>query len=168
MIDSGSIIPEFNGWAIYVHPMFRQQLEELSNQVNTLKQKDPAGYSRKNANKRLLAIKKLMFDVIPRDPACTEFRLGKTLGDQYKNWFRAKFFQQYRLFFRFHSKAGIIVYAWVTEVDGKRAYGRKTDAYRVFRQMLENSKIPNNWDELLRVSFPDEITEGRTGSPSEK
>lgn len=159
MNDSNPIIPKFNGWAIYAHPMFRRQLEELSDQVKTLKQKNPAGYSRKNANKRLLAIRKLMFDVIPQDPSRGEFRLGKTLGDQYTNWFRAKFFQQYRLFFRYHSKAGIIVYAWVTEEENKRAYGSRTDAYRVFRQMLENSKIPNNWDELLDESHPDGIAE---------
>ncbi len=159
MNDNDPIIPKFNGWAIYVHPMFRGQLEELSIQVMALKQKDPAGYSRKNANKRLLAIRKLMFDVIPQDPSRGEFRLGKTLGDQYTNWFRAKFFQQYRLFFRFHSKAGIIVYAWVTDEENKRAYGSRTDAYRVFRQMLENGKIPNNWNELLDNSQPDEIAE---------
>ena len=159
MNESDPTIPTFNGWAVYVHPMFRRQLDELSNQVRTLKQKDPAGYSRKNANKRLLAIRKLMFDVIPQDPARGEFRLGKTLGDQYKNWFRAKFFQQYRLFFRFHSKAGIIVYAWVTGEENKRAYGSRTDTYRVFRQVLESGKVPNNWDELQGESLPDGIAE---------
>jgi len=161
MNQSGPAIPSVrtNGWVIYVHPMFRRQLEELSNQVKTLKQNDPVGYARKNANKRLLAIRKLMFDIVPRDPGRAEFRLGKSLGDPYKNWFRAKFFQQYRLFFRFHSKAGIIVYAWVNQEESKRAYGSKTDTYRVFRQMLENNKIPNNWDELLAESDADGIAE---------
>ena len=161
MNQSGPAIPSVrtNGWVIYVHPMFRRQLEELSNQVKTLKQNDPVGYARTNANKRLLAIRKLMFDIDPRDPGRAEFRLGKSLGDPYKNWFRAKFFQQYRLFFRFHSKAGIIVYAWVNQEESKRAYGSKTDTYRVFRQMLENNKIPNNWDELLAESDADGIAE---------
>ncbi len=159
MNQNGPIIPRFNGWVIYAHPMFRRQLEELSNQVETLKQNDPQGYAKKNANKRLLAIRKLMFDVVPRDPGGEEFRMGKSLGDSYKNWFRAKFFQQYRLFFRFHSKAGIIVYAWVNQEESKRAYGSKTDAYLVFRRMLENSKIPNNWDELLAESRAKQIAE---------
>ena len=159
MNDSDPIIPTFNGWAIYVHPMLRRQLDELSNQVRTLKQKDPSGYSRKNANKRLLAIRKLMFDVIPQDPARGEFRLGKTLVAQYKNWFRAKFFQQYRLFYRFHSKAGIIVYVWVTGEENKRAYGSRTDAYRVFRQLLESGKVPNNWDDLQSESLPEGVAE---------
>lgn len=159
MNESEPIVPKFNGWVLYAHPLFRRQLDELSNDVETLKQKDPAGYSGKNANKRLLAIRKLMFDVIPRDPSSGEFRLGKTLGDQYTNWFRAKFFQQYRLFFRYHSKAGIIVYVWVTEEGNKRAYGSRTDAYRVFRQMLENGKIPTDWDDLLGESRPGGIAE---------
>lgn len=29
------------------------------------------------------------------------------------HWFRAKFFQQYRRFFRYHQASKIIVYAWV-------------------------------------------------------
>ena len=33
---------------------------------------------------------------------------------------RAKFFQQYRLFFRFHQASRIIVYAWVNDADTRR------------------------------------------------
>jgi len=31
------------------------------------------------------------------------------LGDEYKHWFRAKFLQQYRLFFRYHKQSKVIV-----------------------------------------------------------
>jgi toxin YhaV len=72
------------------------------------------------------------------------------LGDDHKHWFRAKFFQQYRLFFRFDSASKIIVYAWVNDEKNKRAYGSKTDAYRVFEKMLNSGHPPASWNQLLK------------------
>ena len=57
----------------------------------------------------------LTFAVIPQDFTLREYRQGSTLGDKHKHWFRAKFFQQYRLFFRYHAESKIIVYAWVND-----------------------------------------------------
>jgi hypothetical protein len=94
-----------HGWTVFAHPLFLAQIEALARQVETLKQKDPVGYVKKNASKRLAAITKLAFDVIPQDPTRPEYRQGGTLGDDHKHWFRAKFFQQYRLFFRYHARA---------------------------------------------------------------
>lgn len=139
-----------NGWSIFVHPLFLSQLETLIGQVEALKRKDPQGYVKKNATKRLAAIQKLAFEVIPQDPTRSEYRQGGTLGDEYKHWFRAKFFQQYRLFFRYHAQAKIIVLAWVNDEDTKRAYESSDDAYRVFRKMLESGNPPDDWDTLLR------------------
>ncbi len=138
-----------NGWTIFAHPLFLDQLEALARQVEALKQKDPAGFVKKNATKRLTAIAKLAFEVIPQDPARPEYRQGGTLGDEHKHWFRAKFFQQYRLFFRYHGPSKLIVYAWVNDEDTKRAYESTDDAYRVFRRMLENGHPPDDWDRLL-------------------
>ncbi|WP_219905141.1 type II toxin-antitoxin system YhaV family toxin [Pseudothauera lacus] len=112
-------------------------------------QKDPVGYVKKNASKRLVAITKLAFDVIPQDPTRPEYRQGATLGEDHKHWFRAKFFQQYRLFFRYHAPSKVIVYAWVNDEDTKRAYESSDDAYRVFRKMLESGHPPDDWDQLL-------------------
>ncbi len=41
-----------NGWTIFAHPIFLDQLEALMAQVEALKGKDPAGYIKKNATKR--------------------------------------------------------------------------------------------------------------------
>jgi toxin YhaV len=102
-----------NGWSIFAHPLFLNQFEELLQQVERLRQKYPEEYKRKNATKRLAAIAKLAFEIIPQDPTRNEYRLGVTLGDEYKHWFRAKFFQQYRLFFRYHLESKIVVFAWI-------------------------------------------------------
>jgi len=138
-----------HGWTVFAHPLFMAQVEALAQEVEALKQKDPAGYVKKNATKRLAAIAQLAFDVIPKDPSRAEYRQGATLGADRKHWFRAKFFQQYRLFFRYHAGARVIVYAWVNDDDTKRAYESSDDAYRVFRKMLESGHPPDDWDQLL-------------------
>jgi toxin YhaV len=139
-----------NGWTIFAHPLFLDQLEDLTEQVEKLKAKDSTGYVKKNATKRLAAIHKLAFEKIPQNPTLPEYRQGDTLGDNRKHWFRAKFFQQYRLFFRYHSKSKIIIYAWLNDDKTKRAYGSRTDAYYVFEIMLENGNPPESWEKLLK------------------
>lgn len=138
-----------DGWTIYSHPLFFDQLEALLAHVALLRQKDPTGYTKKNAFKRLVAIEKLVYDVIPQDPTRAEYRQGDTLGGEHKHWFRAKFFQQYRLFFRYSLEARVIVYAWLNDEDSKRAYGNPDDAYAVFRGMLKSGNPPDDWVALL-------------------
>lgn len=138
-----------HGWTLYAHPLFLAQVEALAGQVERLRKKDPTGYVKKNASKRLAAITRLAFDVIAQDPARPEYRQGHTLGDEHKHWLRAKFFQQYRLFFRFHAASKVIVFAWVNDEDSKRAYESSDDAYRVFRRMLESGNPPDDWEQLL-------------------
>lgn len=143
-----------HGWTVFAHPLFLAQLETFVKQVEGLKKKDPVGYEKKNANKRLAAVAKLAFDVIPQDPTRPEYRQGNTLGDDYKHWFRAKFFQQYRLFFRYHAPSKVIVLAWINDEYTKRAYESDHDAYRVFRKMLVSGHPPDNWDQLLKEAKP--------------
>ena len=138
-----------NGWTLFAHPLFLDQVEALVAQVDTLRARDPVGYGKKNATKRLAAITALAFELIPQDPARPEYRQGSTLGGDRKHWFRAKFFQQYRLFFRYHQASRIIVYAWVNDENTKRAYERSDDAYRVFQKMLERGHPPDDWENLL-------------------
>lgn len=138
-----------HGWAIFAHPLFLAQIEALTQQVEALKQKDPAGYTRRNASKRLAAISRLAFDIIPQDPARSEYRQGDALGDDRRHWFRAKFFQQYRLFFRYHARSKVLVFAWVNDKESRRAYESSDDAYRVFRKMLDGGRPPDDWSQLL-------------------
>ena len=138
-----------NGWKIFAHPLFLNQVEELVKQVEHLQQKYPQDYQKKNATKRLAAIAKLAFEVVPQDPTRSEYRQGATLGNNYKHWFWAKFFQQYRLFFRYHFEAKIIVLVWVNDENSKRAYESSPDAYRVFQKMLESGNPPDAWDKSV-------------------
>jgi toxin YhaV len=147
------------GWTVFAHPLFLAQVEALAHRVEGFKLNDPVGYVKKNASKQLAAITKLAFDVIPQDPTRPEYRQGNILGNDHKHWFRAKFFQQYRLFFRYHAPSKVIVLAWVNDDDTKRAYESNNDAYRIFRKMLESGHPPDNWEQLLaecqRIVQPD-------------
>ncbi|PTY03458.1 toxin [Verrucomicrobia bacterium LW23] len=138
-----------NGWAIYEHPRFYEQIEQLYGEVEQLKAKDAIGYKSKKEAKLLDAILKIELQIIPADPANPRFRLGKALGE-YEDWQRAKFFDgRYRLFFRFSSVDKAIVVAWVNDEDSLRTYGSKTDAYHVFSGMLQSGDPPSEWSALL-------------------
>lgn len=154
-----------NDWSIYAHSLFLGQLEELFREVECLRarssrQGDPDNYLKKSASKRLAAIRKLMLEVIPRNPGHTKFRQGLTLGPEHKHWRRAKFFQQYRLFFRFHQDSRVIILAWVNDETTKRAYGAKSDVYRIFQGMLRQGNPPDDWYTLVaeakRQRWPDQ------------
>lgn len=150
-MDKRDEVPlQIHGWRLYAHPLFLDQLNALINEVDSLRRKDPQGYRSRNASKRLAAIARLMLHDIPQDPSRREYQQGSTLGAAHRHWRRAKFFQQFRLFFRFHSRSRLIVLGWVNDTDTKRAYGSKTDAYRVFQSMLASGQPPDNWEELLQ------------------
>jgi len=138
-----------HGWTVLAHPIFLSQIEILVAEVEQLRARDPEQFRKKKAAKRLAAIAKLIFDDIPQDPGRGHYRLGDALGADHRYWFRAKFFQQYRLFFRFHKAAKIIVLAWVNDDSTLRAYESSDDAYRVFRRMLASGHPPDDWDSLV-------------------
>jgi toxin YhaV len=157
-----------NGWSIYAHPVFLDQLEGLIAEVEECKVRDPETWRKKNCTKRLAAIFKLAIELIPADPGARAFRQGSTLGARRKHWFRAKFFQQYRLFYRFSSEAKVIVLAWVNDEKTLRAYGSKTDAYATFKGMLDGDNPPEDFDALLKeaVGAAKRFTEGVKVAPS--
>lgn len=138
-----------NGWKLYVHPLFQQQLTRLTEQVEGLARRDPEGYRQHSATKLLATINALIRDLIPRNPSAAEFRQGNTLGEDNRHWFRAKFHERYRLFYRFSTKDKVIIYAWVNDESTLRKAGAKTDPYRVFKSMLESGDPPQSVQELL-------------------
>jgi toxin YhaV len=147
-------ILEINGWTIYAHALFLDQLEAMIETVEKARKKDPARYKKKRAAKLLAAVLKVAFEDIPGDPTRDVYRQGGTLGEEYKHWFRAKFLQQFRLFFRYQQSADarIIVLAWVNDDSTLRAYESPNDAYAVFRKMLGRGNPPDTWNDLLTAA----------------
>ena len=100
-----------HGRTLNAHPLFLAQIEAPASQVRALRARDPEGHTRKNLTRRLAAITKLVFEVIPQDPGRSEYRLRATLGEACKHWFRARLFPQHRLFFRYDVSSQVIVCA---------------------------------------------------------
>ncbi|MGU3541125.1 type II toxin-antitoxin system YhaV family toxin [Methylobacterium sp. A54F] len=142
-----------DGWTIFAHPLLLDQLERATTAVEVARAADPKGY-RGTAQAKLLAMLSwLLFETIPADPTRPEYRQGKTLGADRKHWFRAKFGNgRFRVFFRYDSKAKVIILAWVNDGSTLRTYGAKTDAYHVFKGMLDRGNPPDDWAALLAAS----------------
>ena len=140
---------QINGWTILAHDLFLDQIERLTDAVEA----ERAGSASlgQSANAKLLAnLLDLAFEKIPADPANRAFRHGGTLGPNTRHWFRGKTGNgRYRLFYRFHSGAKIIVFAWVNDENSLRTYGSNRDAYAVFASMLQAGNPPDDWDALV-------------------
>lgn len=144
-----------NDWLLIADAYFDEQLARLEDLVESKKIKDPENFKNSNAAKRLRALDRLVTEVIPGNPAAIEFRIGNTLGKEFRHWRRAKFLERYRLFFRYDSTAKIIIYSWFNDDETLRAYGSKSDAYKIFGRMLANGNPPNDWLSLLDAAGPD-------------
>lgn len=142
------------GWTLLYHDALIVQLENLADAAERARKSDPKNFA-SNANVKLLAaLGKLILEVIPADPSRPEYRQGNTLGADYRHWFRAKFLGRFRLFFRYDSRAKIIVLAWVNDETTLRQSGGKRDPYAVFQRMLDSGDPPNDWNALVRCAKP--------------
>jgi toxin YhaV len=143
---------EVNGWRLFQYPLFEGQLRKLTEAVQQLSISQPDTYRGHPKTKLLATIHRYITESIPRDPNAPEFRQGDTLGPDNRHWFRAKFHKRYRLFFRFSTKDRVIVYVWVNDEFTLRKAGSKTDAYSVFKAMLNAGDPPRTLDALLKCA----------------
>ena len=96
-----------------------------------------------------------MLEVIPQDPSRDEYRQGGTLGPRYRHWRRARIGRRFRLFFRYDTRAKVIVYAWVNDRSTLRSSGSKADPYTAFARMLARRNPPDDWASLTTASRQD-------------
>lgn len=136
------------GWLVLRHPLLLRQLEKLA----TAAEREPA--LTPGPNRKLLGhLRDLMFDKIPQAPDAPAFRHGGALSGGRREWFRGKTGNgRYRLFYRFDSRARIIVFAWVNDDEHLRTVGSRDDAYAEFSRMLDDGNPPSSWDELLAAA----------------
>ena len=141
-------LPSYAGWTLIADRHFRDAFMALESRARKEQQRGQPG----RQTQLLAAVLKLVTEVIPTDPKDPKFRLGNTLGERFRSWCRAKFFQRYRLFFRYNSNYQVIVYSWFNAEDNLRKAGASTDPYAVFLRMLNAGKPPTSFEELLRYS----------------
>lgn len=137
-------------WQIYVHPAFSETFDALVAEVGRLRSADPVRYAEHPKAKLLKRIVDLIATEIPRNPAANEFSLGNTLGPAHRHWRRAKFLGRFRLFFRYSSKARVIIYAWVNDENTLRQAGGRNDPYSVFGRLLRRGSPPDDWNALIQ------------------
>ncbi len=143
---------ERSGWSLFQHQLFQKKLEALTADVESLATSDPSGYKAHPKTKLLDTIRRHILEIIPSNPNAPEFRQGNTLGEDNRHWFRVKFHERFRLFYRFSSKDKIIIYAWINDETTLRKRGAKTDVYQVFQGMLEGGNPPSSFDQLKAQS----------------
>ena len=159
---------QVHGWALFAHPCFLDQLENLLSAVEDEAVKHPARYRESASYKVLNAIAQLAFDLIPQDPARKEYRHGGVLTGARRHWFRAKFGGgRFRLFFRFRADVKVIVFGWVNDQETLRTYGSRTDSYAVFGRMLNAGYPPDDWDALVAEASTEEVRK-RTGTAGDR
>jgi len=144
-----------HGWTLLFHDCVIEQMQKLYAAAQRAEQNDPIGFA-SNANVKLFrALSQLMLEVVPGEPARDEYRQGNTLGPEYRHWRRAKIGRRFRLFFRYDSRAKVIVYAWFNDEQTLRSSGSKSDPYAVFEKMLGRGNPPDDWDALVIASRRD-------------
>jgi toxin YhaV len=151
-------LPITQGWTLAFHPCLLDQVERLVVAAeDEVKRSGRSGANPPGPNQKLLAhVLDLMFEAIPRDPNAPEYRLGHTLGREHAHWRRGKTGGgRYRVFFRFHSDARVIVFAWINDEQSLRTYGSATDACSVFAKRLARGMPPNDWDTLVAQALTD-------------
>lgn len=144
-----------HGWTLLFHECVIEQLRKLQAAAERAESKHPHDFER-NANVKLFrALSLLIMDAVPADPSRDEFRQGNTLGPVYRHWRRAKIGRRFRLFFRYDTKAKVIVFAWVNDEQTLRSAGSRSDPYAVFEKMLGRGSPPDAWEALMAASKAD-------------
>ena len=144
-----------HGWTLLFHDCLIDQLRELHHAVQRAQRSDPTGFA-SNANVKLFrALSRSMLEVIPQDPSRDAYRQGSTPGARHRHWRRARIGRRFRLFFRYDSRAKVIVYAWVNDRSALRSSGSRTDPYTVFARMLARGNPPDEWASLMAASRQD-------------
>ncbi len=148
-----------HGWTLLFHAGVIEQLRTLHAAVQRAQRNDPLGFEG-NANVKLFrALSQLIMEVVPSDPARDAYRQGNTLGPSYCHWRRAKIGRRFRVFFRYDSRAKVIVFAWVNDEQTLRAAGSRSDPYAVFERLLARGNPPDDWAALVAASKAEWATE---------
>jgi toxin YhaV len=138
-----------NGWTLLSYPAFTDLFNKLTADVEHIRRTQPSDHATHPKTKLLYRLTKIVFEDVPSDPASSSYRLGKTLGKEYKHWKRAKF-QRYRLFFRYDDMDKTIVFVWLNNDSQMRKAGDKNDPYAIFKKMLDAENPPDDWDALRK------------------
>ena len=112
-----------HGWTLLFHDNLIEQMMKLCAAVLRAQEDDPHGFGSNANDKFFRALVQLIQNVVPSNPARDEYRQSNTMRPVYRHWRRAKLGRRYRLFFRYDSKAKVLVYAWINDEQTLRSSG---------------------------------------------
>jgi toxin YhaV len=140
-----------NGWTLLYHPVFGARYSELRSEVRRLKAAlPPDEFVRHPLVKLVAAIRRLVLEIVPRDPDAPEFRLHAGLA----KFRRAKgrgLPPRYRLFWVCSERARTIIFLYVNDQTTLRKEGARTDPYEVFKRMVERGEIGADFEANVRA-----------------
>lgn len=116
-----------HGWTLLFHDRVVGQLAKLQAAAEVeAKNEQPTGGS--NANGKLLeALSRLMLDRVPSEPGRPEYRQGSAMEQAHAHWRQASIGRRFVLFFRYDSKAKVIIYAWVRDMKARREIEKRIE-----------------------------------------
>jgi toxin YhaV len=143
--------PLFNGWGIAFHPLFAGQRSSLLARTRELRKEMSDEEWKQHSDVKLMqAVMVGIREKITLDPYASHFALSGPL----KKYCRLKKMglpERYRLFFKpvEFDELKVVIILWL---GFPRREGDSNDCYEVFKKLLVQGAIPENVDELLRIS----------------
>lgn len=141
-------IVNVNGWNLYFHPLFAKDYIALQAKASKIKEKLPfEEYISHTDVKLYTSLFDIINNIIPNDPFANYF----VLKDELKRYSRVKHKglpERYRLFFKVFKSRSSIVILWLGY---PRKEGAKNDCYNVFKKMVGQGKMPDDFDDLMAM-----------------
>lgn len=146
---------EINGWSLFAHAIFIDDVYALLDEVEALVQADVHAAVGSPSYALLKCVMTSVKVRVPANPGHRDFLLGNTLGRGNRHWHRVKkgMPNRYRLFFQYQSTSPkSVTYAWFNDGDTLRKAGSKTDCYAVFKRHVATGRIPSDYATLKAAS----------------
>lgn len=136
-------------WLPFLHIHLAARLQFLEAEIKRLQEKCPDKLKGHPKVRLYVSVVEVMRQIVA-DPTHEKFLQGNTLGEDHRDWRRAKdgLPPRYRLFFKFFSAYKEIYFGWVNDERTLRKKGSKTDCYVIFQRMLERGSVPSARDPL--------------------
>ncbi len=133
-----------HGWTLLFHDHVIEQLRGLQARAERAKQDDPQGCEG-YANLGLFqTLSRLILEVVPRNPSRDAYVPDSMQGQIGGHWRRVEIGRSFRLFFRYDSKARVIVFARVHEEQALRSAVSKSVHAATFAKKIGHGNPPDD------------------------
>lgn len=143
------MVLEQNGWKLLYHPIFGDRYAELRDHVGVLKKRlSKADFARHPDVKLVVAVRRVVLEIIPQDPNRPDF----WLKDDLAKFRRVKGYglpDRYRLFYAFSQKEKVVILLYLNASGTLRKEKAKTDPYEVFKSMVRSGRIGSDFESNL-------------------